>query len=250
MRMIDLEYIKKWINITDAELMERLVKDAVGLQKEAEKKEHEAIVAKRMEDETYNIEFVRFFYYGYSYLAQFFSDEEILTACKHHAAKSDLATEETIRGIRTEDTNYYKVIRTVRSAEFEESSRNGWTRRVRDEGTVILVSNQYQSLVSGKIARELLTTRLPYLTNFKVSVYAVDEHNDWIFIKNPAACDNRSSVSLYVSAKDLLTKNTEHLLDVHRKYWHNYGNGTDDADVEKFLQSEFVQNFITAAIKN
>ncbi len=28
---IDLDYIKKWMKISDEELMERLVKDAVGL---------------------------------------------------------------------------------------------------------------------------------------------------------------------------------------------------------------------------
>ena len=32
---IDLDYIKKWMKISDEELMERLVKDAVGLQEEA-----------------------------------------------------------------------------------------------------------------------------------------------------------------------------------------------------------------------
>ena len=37
---IDLDYIKKWMKISDEELMERLVKDAVGLQEEAREREH------------------------------------------------------------------------------------------------------------------------------------------------------------------------------------------------------------------
>ena len=36
MNYLDLEFIQKWVDISEQELMERLVKDAVGLQKEAE----------------------------------------------------------------------------------------------------------------------------------------------------------------------------------------------------------------------
>ena len=49
---IDLEYIKKWTDIPEQELMERLVKDAVGLQEEAREREHQAIVKERMQDKT------------------------------------------------------------------------------------------------------------------------------------------------------------------------------------------------------
>lgn len=45
---IDLDYIKKWMKISDEELMERLVKDAVGLQEEAREREYQAIVEERM----------------------------------------------------------------------------------------------------------------------------------------------------------------------------------------------------------
>lgn len=55
---IDLDYIKKWMKISDEELMERLVKDAVGLQEEARELEHQAIVEERMQDKTYNTAFV------------------------------------------------------------------------------------------------------------------------------------------------------------------------------------------------
>lgn len=47
---IDLDYIKKWMKISDEELMERLVKDAVGLQEEAREREHQAIVKESMQD--------------------------------------------------------------------------------------------------------------------------------------------------------------------------------------------------------
>ena len=31
-KMIDIDFIKKWVDISDEELMQRLVKDALGLQ--------------------------------------------------------------------------------------------------------------------------------------------------------------------------------------------------------------------------
>ena len=43
--LLDLELIKKWVNISDEELMQRLVKDAVGLQKEAEANKRAADIA-------------------------------------------------------------------------------------------------------------------------------------------------------------------------------------------------------------
>ena len=62
---IDLDYIKKWMKISDEELMERLVKDAVGLQEEARELEHQAIVEERMQDKTYNTAFMREFFASY-----------------------------------------------------------------------------------------------------------------------------------------------------------------------------------------
>ena len=50
-RLLDLELIKKWVNISDEELMQRLVKDAVGLQKEAEANKRAADIAKRKRSE-------------------------------------------------------------------------------------------------------------------------------------------------------------------------------------------------------
>ena len=99
---IDLEYIKKWTDISEQELMERLVKDAVGLQEEAREREHQAIVEERMQDKTYNTAFMREFFASYNYLHNYFSDKEILTACKHHADKSDMAKEIAVRGHRDE----------------------------------------------------------------------------------------------------------------------------------------------------
>ena len=69
---IDLDYIKKWMKISDEELMERLVKDAVGLQEEAREREHQAIVKERMQDKTYNTAFMREFFASYNYLHDYF----------------------------------------------------------------------------------------------------------------------------------------------------------------------------------
>ena len=140
---IDLEYIKKWTDIPEQELMERLVKDAVGLQEEAREREHQAIVKERMQDKTYNTAFMREFFASYNYLHNYFSDKEILTACKHHADKSDMAKEIAVRGHRDEASLGIRYVKHTRT-EFTES-RGGWSRTVMDNGTIVLMTSPYQS---------------------------------------------------------------------------------------------------------
>ena len=245
---IDLDYIKKWLNISDEELMERLVKDAAELQKEARKKEWEAIIAERMQDETYNIDFIRTFFNSYKYLRDYFKDEEILAACKHYASKSDIAKEITVRGHREQASLGLRFVRYTR-AKFTEVSRNAWSRTVTDDGTVILESSQYQSIFAGKVAKELLLRKLPYLKDFNVSVYEIyDKKQDLIFVKNPEKAEHNCDVSLYISASDLLLYKTgDELLKKHKDYWHDYGCGKYDEATEKFLSGPFVQSFLAAA---
>ena len=245
---IDLDYIKKWTNISEQELMERLVKDAVGLQKEAQEKEREAMIAKRMQDETYNIEYVREFFVSYGYLNHYYSDEEILLACKHHASKSDMDSQVTIRGRRDAASLGLRFVRYTR-AEFTETSRNGWSRTVVDDGTVVLMPSQYQSTFAGKVIKELLLQKLPYLKDFDVSVYEIyDEKQDLVFIQNPEKAESYCDTSLYVSASDLLLHKTgEELIKRHKDYWHDYGCGKYDEATEKFLSGPFVQSFLAAA---
>ena len=52
-KMIDIEMIKQYVDISEEELMMRLVKDAVGLQEEAEKNKHKKEVKERLADPEY-----------------------------------------------------------------------------------------------------------------------------------------------------------------------------------------------------
>lgn len=244
---IDLDYIKKWMKISDEELMERLVKDAVGLQVEAREREHQAIVKERMQDKTYNTAFMREFFASYNYLHDYFSDKEILTACKHHAAKSDMAKEIAVRGHRDETSLGIRFVKHTRT-EFTETSRNGWSRTVMDDGTIVLMPSPYQSRFAGKVIEELLLQKLPYLKDFAVSIHEIyDKKQDFIFIKNPKKAEHNCDVSLYISAGDLLSRKTGmELLKKHKDYWHDYDNGKYDDATEKFLAGPFVQSFLAA----
>ena len=243
---IDLDYIKKWMKISDEELMERLVKDAVGLQEEAREREHQAIVKERMQDKTYNTAFMREFFASYNYLHDYFSDKEILIACKHHAAKSDMAKEIAVRGHRDETSLGIRFVKHTRT-EFTES-RSGWSRTVMDNGTIVLMTSPYQSRFAGKVIEELLLQKLPYLKDFAVSIHGIyDKEQDLIFIKNPEKAEHNCDVSLYISAGDLLSRKTgTELLKRHKDYWHDYGNGKYDDATEKFLAGPFVQRFLAA----
>ena len=226
--------------------MERLVKDAVGLQEEAREREHQAIVKERMQDKTYNTAFMREFFASYNYLHDYFSDKEILIACKHHAAKSDMAKEIAVRGHRDETSLGIRFVKHTRT-EFTEN-RSGWSRTVMDNGTIVLMTSPYQSRFAGKVIEELLLQKLPYLKDFAVSIYGIyDKEQDLIFIKNPEKAEHNCDVSLYISAGDLLSRKTgTELLKRHKDYWHDYGNGKYDDATEKFLAGPFVQSFLAA----
>lgn len=244
---IDLDYIKKWMKISDEELMERLVKDAVGLQEEAKEREHKEIVKERMQDKTYNTAFMREFFASYNYLRDYFSDEEILTACKHHASKSDMATEVAIRGHQNEASLGIRFVKHTRT-KFTGIDRNGWSRTVVDDGTIVLTPSPYQPIFARKVIKELLLQKLPYLKDFAAAVYEIhDKKQDLIFIKNPEKAEHNCDVSLYISAGDLLSRKTGmELLKRHKDYWHDYGNGKYDDATEKFLAGPFVQSFLAA----
>lgn len=244
---IDLDYIKKWMKISDEELMERLVKDAVGLQEEAREREHQAIVKERMQDKTYNTAFMREFFASYNYLHDYFSDKEILTACKHHAAKSDMAKEIAVRGHRDETSLGIRFVKHTRT-KFTRIDRNGWSRTVVDDGTIVLTPSPYQPIFARKVIKELLLQKLPYLKDFAAAVYEIhDKKQDLIFIKNPEKAEHNCDVSLYISAGDLLSRKTGmELLKRHKDYWHDYGNGKYDDATEKFLAGPFVQSFLAA----
>ena len=244
---IDLDYIKKWMKISDEELMERLVKDAVGLQEEARELEHQAIVKERMQDKTYNTTFMQEFFTSYNYLRDYFSDEEILTACKHHASKSDMATEVAIRGYQNETSLGIRFVKHTRT-KFTEIDRNGWSRTVMAKGTIVLTPSPYQSIFAGKVIKELLLQKLPYLKDFAVSIHEIyDKKQDLIFIKNPQKAEHNCDVSLYISAGELLLRKTgTELLQKHKEYWHDYDHGRYCQETDRFLASPFVQSFLAA----
>ena len=100
--LLDLELIKKWVNISDEELMQRLVKDAVGLQKEAEANKRAADIAKRKADSSYTMEMIKRFFRQYKYLSQYFSDKEIEIAVKNNMGKRDLTSEQWIHTMSEE----------------------------------------------------------------------------------------------------------------------------------------------------
>lgn len=245
MAKIDIDFIKKWVNISEEELMVRLVRDAIALQAEAEANEKAAVIREREADEEYDIGFVKDFFNGYKYFSQYFTDEQILAACKHNMSKYDLASEELFRG-HLEKAPFGRIVRH-QNGEFTEYSRNGWERKVRDIGTVILVPNHYQGVSGGsEVAKELMTKKCPYVKDYSVYVYEITGYgNDWVFVKTPEAISTgNSTTSLYVPLSALFTHNADKIVETHRKYWSDYGGGKYNTDTEAFLASDFVHDFL------
>ena len=242
-KMIDIDFIKKWVNITEEELMQRLVKDAIGLQKEAEENQRDSLIKERKADTSYDLAFIQKFFRQYKYLSKYFSGDEILAACKRHMDKSDLTRTETIRRYVEEDTPYYTVL-DHGTYTFKEY-RGTWERDVRDTGTKVLVSNQHQNIYGASdVVRDLLLQRCPYLNAYDMKIYEINEGNDWIFIKTPEQNGGYSESSLYVPFSALMEKDAEKIVETHRNYWHEYGSGKYDEETDKFLSSSFVTDFL------
>lgn len=241
-KKIDIDFIKKWVDISEEELMQRLVKDAVGLQEEAEKNKKTSDVEKRIQDETYDIAFVKKFFRQFAYLNQYFSDEDILAACKRHLEKRDLAKEDRIRGYKDTDTIYYTVV--GHGTFYFTEHRGKWEREVRDEGTVVLISNEYQGLVTSEVTRDLLLQRCPWIKEYNLEIYEIYARRDLIFVKNPDENTEYATKYLYVPFSALMDKDAEKIINPHKKYWHDYGSGKYDEETEKFLSSDFVREFL------
>lgn len=244
--LLDLEFIKKWVNISDEELMQRLVKDAVGLQKEAEANRRAADIAKRKADTSYTMEMIKRFFRQYKYLSQYFSDEEIENAVKNNMGKRDLATEQWFYTM-SEECPVGIFLRHERGKYTER--RGSWSRERQEMGSVYLVANQYQN-VSGApdVTRELLLSRCPWVADYKVSIYEVGIYNDWIYFENPEKNAGYSAASLYVPFSALMEHDSEKIVQTHRDCWHGY-NAKYDEGTEIFLKSDFVKGILEKVAK-
>jgi hypothetical protein len=245
---LDLDFIKAVLRISDEELMERLVKDAVGLQKEAEEERRKADIGIRLTDPEYR-EFVLKFFNEMDYLRKFFTDEEIIETCAKYMSKRDLAVEQPRRGrVLKENIQYGKFSRYGRAKFTEYQSRGNWQREVEDDATYVFVANQYQAVSGGEqVVKELLLNRLPWLSEYKIQVYQVTDRNDWIFIRIPEADVEGadSTTSLYCPYSALLNHDPEKIVETHRNYWYNYCRGRYNDEADAYLESEPVKAFLT-----
>lgn len=247
MAKIDIDFIKKWVSISEEELMQRLVKDAVTLQKEAEDNYRAALITARKSDNEYDIDFVKQFFKDYKYFSQYFTDEEILNACKNNMGKCDLTREEIIKG-HLETCSYGKILR-YDVGEVTEY-RGPWERKVRTERTVLLIPNPYQNIYGAvDVNRELVISKCPYIADYDVSIYAIDYGNDWIYVNVPAEMNKGYATScLYVPISALFNKDAEKIVETHSSYWHNYGSGKYDNDCKELLASDFVKDFLAKVV--
>lgn len=235
-KMIDLEFIRKWVKISEEELMMRLVKDAIALQKEAENNKMAFEVSERLANPEY-ARIVLKFWNQVSYLKKYFTDDEIIKAAANHLSMRSIVTEEYIRGKKDCLFNgFWEFIRYGKHTFTE--SKGGWTRDVVDTCSVFRVPSQYQAVSGGNAAvKELLELKLPYLKDYDVKVYEIDDRNDWIYI-------SINNHSLYCPVSALMDKDSSKIKDTHLNYWHQYGNGKYDDRETAFIESDEVKNFL------
>lgn len=243
-KTIDIDFIKQWVNISEEELMMRLVKDALSLQNEAKENQRLADIAKRKTDPEYNITFIKQYFRGYKKLKDYFSDDQILEACQNNMSKRDLTKEEMVKG-HLEKCGYGRILRYEPRAIFKEY-RNEWEREITAEGTVILIASPYQ-VNADKVVRELLLTAFPWLSDYDVSIYKIEYYmeNPLIFIKTPKSMNiDYGTDNLYVPISALFDHDPNAVVKYHSEHWHNYGNGKYDANIQTFLATDHVRSIL------
>lgn len=235
-KLIDLEFIQKWVDISKEELMERLVKDAIGLQKEAEENQRLDIIKKRKADSRYS-EMVPTFLGTFKYLNQYFSEEEIINACINHMGISDLSEEYYFRGIHTESRDNFLFVKTVRHHKFKEI-KGSWEREVYDDASLFLVPNRYQGVRgSHEVTKELLLKKKSWLKDYDMNIYDVSFNNDWIYVEI-------NEQPLFCPFSAIMENNPEAIYNCHKDYWHRYRRGEADKEVEEYLNSKEVLDFL------
>lgn len=244
MRNIDIDFIRKWVDISEEELMMRLVKDAISLQNEAKENARQAEIKARREDPEYNIDFVKDFFCSYGFFKDYFSDEQILRACQNHMTKRDMAKEAAYRG-RLTKTVYGRILRYENNVRFKEY-KGSWEREVTDYGTIVLEPDQYQ-INADKVANELLHQAFPWLHDYSVSIYKIDSYdkNPLIFIKTPDELNTGySTSSLYVPVKAMFAHDADAVINSHTQYWHDYGHSKYDEATKVFMATDHVAEIL------
>lgn len=243
--LLDLELIKKWVNISPLCMMSQLFFQQYPplfcqLRPLSVKQQHLSQDAALIPHQK-----IKRFFRQYKYLSQYFSDKEIEIAVKNNMGKRDLTSEQWIHTM-SEECSIGMFLRHEKG-KFTES-RGSWSREKQDMGSVYLVANQYQN-VSGApdVTRELLLSRCPWVAEYKVSIYEVGIYNDWIYFENPEKTAY-STHDLYVPFSALMEHDPEKIVQTHRDYWHRY-NAKYDEDTETFLKSDFVKGILEKVSK-
>ena len=245
MRNIDLDFIKKYVNISEEELMMRLVKDAIGLQKEAEANKQEQERQKRLNDPKYR-ELLFRFWRQVPYLQKYFSDDEILDAAACYMSEYAITKEIHVRG----DNENLAIGIFLRHDVHEFTEIRGeWEKKVRNRSSVYLVAADYQNVTGHKAVKKLILDRLPYLAKYDPNIYDLTEQNDWIYVPIEVTEDGETGKrSLYCPVSALMEKNIDEIVETHRNYWHKYGNGKYDEREEAFLFSNEVKAFLAEVV--
>lgn len=116
-------------------------------------------------------------------------------------------------------------------------TKGAWSKEVHDDASIFRVANRYQSLSVSKAVKHLLLQKMPFLQDYKIDLYDIDERNDWIYV-------NINETSLYTPFSCLLNHDANGIIDTHFNYWHDYKHGKEDETVKTFLVSKEVKEFL------
>ncbi len=248
---IDIELIAHETGMAENEIKGLPLIDLIAMQDKIKRdKENERVKAETMSPE-YNAMLKRWFT-PYEFLKQFFSDQEIVTACSEaQITERDLVDEITVPVNQTTTNNYYKNRTDLYEylgegmayiKQYDCSGRE-LAERLHTRCYKYKAHGQYQHLRHGQVIKALTCKRYPFLTspleNYKVECFGYDNgvtpYEIYILDHN---IHEQYPGSIYTPYQALMDADIEAIKERNRSYAKIYNSGAYDPEsTEKRLEA-------------
>ena len=151
-------------------------------------------------------------------------------------------------GVRAYPLFHGIVYDTTRVHPVKEYKGDGWTRTVNKE-CICVIKNANYEFITGKIFRECLELKYPWMKNFKLSEYALHAYHgktydeELVFLYVPKEEREGKGDCIYCPVGSLINGDIETIKETHTDYFNDYykwpkgwGNGVTEEDVNRWRQ--------------
>ena len=152
------------------------------------------------------------------------------------------------RGVSAYSNFHGLMYDTTRIYPIKEYKGDGWERSV-DKVCICVMKNTDHEFITGKVFKECLELRYPWMKNFKLSEYALHAYHgktydeELVFLYIPKEEREGKGDCVYCPVGSLINGDIETIKKTHTDYFNDYykwpkgwGNGVTEEDVNEWRQ--------------